>query len=369
MVAPGPPPSPGGAAPAGLRRRRWPAVLVVVLLLLLIATFLPIPYYAVAPGSARQVNDLIRTPAERSVPPRGRVLMATVSLRKLTPVDALVGWLDGETEVVAEEEILGSTSREEFSRQNRELMEESKQAATVVALRQLGYAVPEHGTGALVVDVEKGSPADGRLAPDEVVIAVDGRPTPLASQAVSTIRARKPGETVRLDVRGRQGATRREQVVLTRNPKREGGFLGVFVVTKDQRFDFPFDVRIESGDIGGPSAGLAYTLGILDSLTVGELTAGKKVAATGTMEMDGTVGEVGGVAQKTAAVRSSGVDYFLVPPGEYDEAKAHAGDDLEVVKVSSVSEAVAALAGLGGEARALAGPAAKKSFEVRRRRP
>lgn len=358
MVAPGPP-GPTERPRHPRRRRTWPFFLLLGLAMLAASTLVALPYYSVAPGAAREVNDLITVPKERSFPPRGRVFLATVSLRRATPLDALVGWLDSDTDVVPEDRILGGAPRSRYSQQNRELMMESKEVASVVALRQLGFTVPEHGSGGLVVIVERGTPADGHLSPDEVITAVDGRPTALASEAVAIIRARQPGDVVRLEVRTPDGAGRTEQVTLTAHPSRPGGFLGVTILTKDQRFDYPFQVSIESGEIGGPSAGLAYTLGIIDALTAGELTGGKKVATTGTMEIDGTVGNVGGVVQKTAAVRAAGAEYFLVPPGEYEEAVSHAGGDLKVMKAGSLNEALSVLSGLGGDVSALGrkGPA------------
>ncbi len=353
MVVPDPPAS-AEQRRARPRWPRWPIIVLVVLLLLVAASSITLPYYAVAPGSARQVNDLIRVPKERAFPPRGQILMATVSLRPVRIPEAVAGWLDSDIDVVPEDQILGSTPRNQYSRQNRSLMDDSKQTASVVALRHLGYPVTESGTGAVVSAVERGSPADGRVSPGDVITSVDGRPTMLASQTVEAIRARKRGDAVRLEIKNPAGATRVERVVLGSNPHRPGGFLGVFVRTKDQRFDFPFDVKIESGDVGGPSAGLAYALGVLDSLTAGEVTGGKKVAATGTIELDGKVGNVGGIAQKTAAVRAAGADYLLVPGDEFGEARAHAGGELDVIKVSSLSEAIAALGGLGGDVSALA---------------
>lgn len=345
------------------RRRRWLiAVAVLVILLgLAVAASLPVPYYSVAPGSALQVNHLIRVPKERAFPPNGKIMLATVALRRLTAPEMVAGWLDSDVDVVPEEQILGSTPRSHFSRQNRELMDDSKQLAAVVALRHMGVPVPEHGSGAQVMATEEGSPAHGRLRVGEVVTAVDGRPTALASHLVQSIRTHRPQDRVSLQVLDQQGNSRVEEVVVGTSRHRPGGYLGVYVRTKDQRFDFPFEVKIESGDIGGPSAGLAFTLGLVDSLTSGELTGGKKVAATGTVELDGSVGNVGGVAQKTAAVRAVGADYFLVPAGEYDEAVSRAGDDLEVIKASNVSEALAALARLGGEVSALGGPARPNS--------
>lgn len=337
-------------------RRRWllwgiPAALA--LLLMVGAVQLTLPYYALAPGSARQVNDLIRVPEDRSFPPRGRVLLSTVSLSQVNALEAFFGWLDPDTDVLPEDQVLGTTSRGQFTEQNLQLMDDSKQVAVVVALRRLGYTVPEQGKGALLVRIEEDSPAHGRLAQGEVITGVDGRPASLSQEVVQGIRSHKPGEAVRLDVLGLDGATRVEEIRLGRRPDSTQGFLGVLLRTKEQKFDFPFDVGIDSGTIGGPSAGLAFTLGVIDTLSTGELTGSKRVAVTGTIEIDGTVGDVGGVAQKTAAVRAAGAQVFLVPKGEFVEAKKHAGRSLEVVKVETLDQAIAALARLGGDVSAL----------------
>lgn len=354
----------GEGLPPNPRPRRWlrvtvPAVVAAVLLFG--AGQVRLPYYALAPGEAHQVNDLVRVPEDRSFPPRGKVLLATVSLGQVTVFEALQGWLDPDIDVLPEENVLGTTPRGQFTRQNLQLMDDSKQVAAVVALRRLGYPVAEQGKGGLVVEVEKGSPADGRLAQGEVITGVDGQPTSLSQQVVQGIRRHGPGETVRLDVLGLDGQTRMEQIVLAGRDDGTSGFLGVLLRTKEQRFDYPFDVTIDSGTIGGPSAGLAFALGVLDTLSTGELTGGKRVAVTGTIDLDGRVGDVGGVAQKTAAVRAAGANVFLVPAGEFDEAAAHAGRNLEVMKVTSLDDAIAALARLGGDVSAL-GPAPSRSF-------
>lgn len=313
-----------------------------------------LPYYALAPGEAHEVGSLIRVPRDRSFPARGKVLLATVSLGQVTGFEALQGWLDPDVAVLPEDHVLGSTPRDRFTRENLQLMDDSKQVAVVVALRRLGYPVAEHGKGALVVQVERGSPAHGRLAQGDVVTAVDGQPTALSQQVVAGIRRHPPGETVRLEVVGTDGRARVEEITLARRPPAAAGFLGVLLRTKEQKFDLPFEVVIDSGTIGGPSAGLAFALGVLDNLSSGELTGGRKVAVTGTIEIDGRVGDVGGMAQKTAAVRASGADVFLVPAGEFDEAVANAGPRLEVRKVTSLDDAIVALARLGGDASALA---------------
>ncbi|MGH9282226.1 MAG: YlbL family protein [Acidimicrobiales bacterium] len=336
---------------------RWALPTFVAVVVLVGAIQVTLPYYALAPGSARQVNDLIRVPKDRSFPPEGRVLLSTVSLRQVNALEAFFGWLDPDTDVLPEDEVLGTTPRDEFTQQNLQLMDDSKQVAVVVALRRLGYSVAEHGKGAVIIHVEEGSPAGSRLVQGEVVTGVDGQPTTLAQQVVDGIRAHKPGESVRLEIQELDGGTRTEEIALGRRPEGGEGFLGVVLRTKEQSFDLPFDVTIDSGTIGGPSAGLAFALGVLDTLSMGELTGGKRVAVTGTIDIDGTVGDVGGVVQKTAAVRAAGAQIFLVPAGEYEEAKAHSGRSLEVVKVGTIDDAIAALARLGGDASALgAGP-------------
>lgn len=360
--------------PAPPRRQRWAWVAAPVLLLVVAvaaSALITIPYYALSPGSARPVGDLITVPADQRHVPRGQVLLTTVSLRKVTILEALQGVLDPDIAVYEQEAILGDSSRDEYRQQNVQLMEDSKQVAAVVAMRRLGYTVTEKGDGAIIADVGSGSPVAGRLAVGETVVGVEGRPTPLKELLVEEIRARRPGATIGLDVERSAGGTRRTETIrlgrLVNTPQtsecvpipaevREAdgeACIGVLLQTRNRSFDMPFDVVVESGAIGGPSAGLAFSLGVLDVLRPGELTGGKKVAVTGTIELDGTVGDVGGVNQKTAAALSQGVDVFLVPPGEYAEARRRARGQMTVLRVGTLEEAIAALARVGGETAAL----------------
>lgn len=349
-------------------RRQWlwlvlPVVMLVVLLVA--STMLTLPYYAIAPGSARQVNDLIVAPSDRRFPPRGEVLLATVSLRRVTPFDALQGWLDRDIDVVPEEQILGTTKPKDLHKVNVELMDDSKQVATVVALRKAGFSVGEYGEGALVAQVNEGAPAEGRLEAGEVITAVDGRPMALSDDVIAILKPRRPGDVVRLDVsRGDGSPGRVENVKLGSAPAdrtscRADGpadglpCLGVSLRTKGRRFDLPFDVQIDSGQIGGPSAGLAFALGVIDAITPGELTGGRRIAATGTIDLNENIGPVGGVFQKTAAVEDEDADVFLVPPQEYDDAVKRGGRDIKVVKVATLDDALAALADAGGDVSAL----------------
>jgi PDZ domain-containing protein len=322
-----------------------PALLAVAVVGILLN--LDLPYYGIAPGDARAVDDLIAAPEGYDHPARGHVYYATVSLQQLKPLGVLRGWLDDDIDVVHEDELLGNTPRREYRRQNLRLMDDSKQTALVVALRELGHDVKEYGRGALVVTVAEDLPAAGRLEEGDTIVAIDGESTFLVQDAVEAIKAHRPGDEVRLEVVSADDEPRVEQITLA---ERDGGaILGVTMRTKDRRFDLPLDVSIDSGTIGGPSAGLAFTLGVIDRLSAGELTGGRNVAVTGTIDIDGTVGDVGGVVQKTAAVKSKGVRYFLVPPGEFEQARRHAGRHLQVIKVGSVDEAIEALGRIGGD--------------------
>jgi PDZ domain-containing protein len=174
---------------------------------------------------------------------------------------------------------------------------------------------------------------------------------------VTAIRSHQPGDTVRLSVQSVTG-TRTESLVLAPSPPSQGSphaIIGVSTKTK-VKADLPVDVTINAGAIGGPSAGLAFTLALINELSSSDLTGGQVIAATGTIEPDGTVGDVGGVTQKTAAVRKAHGVAFLVPPGEYQEAVRHAGSHLKVIKVTTLGDALAALGSLGGDLSAL-GPA------------
>ena len=320
----------------------------------------PLPYYALAPGSARDVGPLIEATGTELYPADGELLLTTISLQQVRPFQAFTGWLRTDVDVLPEDVIRPpQTSDQEYRQFNFQVMDESKQNAIVVALRRLGYEVREKGEGALVEKVLPQFPAQGRLQPGDVIKAIDGQPIQLVTDATKVISARQPGDVLTMSVTQPDGTQPRDvQVPVAADPEQGGKtVLGVFLRSFKRDFDLPFDVDINSGNIGGPSAGLAFTLGVIDSLTAGELTGGRKVAVTGTIELDGRVGDVGGVAQKTSAVKAAGAEVFIVPAGEYEVARERAGSGLTVVKVTTLQEALDALGRLGGDLTAL-GPLA-----------
>ena len=350
--APPPPPLPA-------RRRRRPLVVVgtvvgvIVVLVILACTLVRLPYVLIAPGNAQSVERVVRINGTQTFPHRGQLLLLTVSVSRDRPnaFAVLSGWLDENTDVVPENDVLQGKSREEDQRLNKLEMADSQMMAKRVALERLGYSVPVSGTGAAVTAVRKSAPAAGKLEVGDVITAVDGQPVTLSEQVGPAVRSRSPGQPVTFTV-DRNGAPI-DVTVTTRAA--EGGpcpgsaQIGVATRTRNEKFDFPLDVKIDTGKISGPSAGLAFTLTIIDELTPGNLTAGKKVAVTGTIEPGGAVGPIGGVEQKAVTADRAGARLFLVPVAELRDARARAGD-MKVAGIRTLDDAFTELTKFGGEA-------------------
>jgi PDZ domain-containing protein len=209
--------------------------------------------------------------------------------------------------------------------------------------------VPKNGTGAVVTGVQKGAPAQGELRVGDVITAVDGQPVTLADQLGPVVRSRPAGGPVTFTVE-RDGKTS-EVTVDTRataqGPCQGRAQIGVQSSTRSEKFDFPVDVHIDTGRVSGPSAGLAFTLTIVDQLTPGDLTGGKKVAVTGTIRSDGSVGPIGGAQQKAVTARQAGAKLFLVPTAEVKEARSRAGS-MKVVGIRTLDDALGELHRFGG---------------------
>ncbi len=321
---------------------------------------LKVPYVALVPGSAKDTEPLLAIDGADQFPSDGELLFTTVRVRQRPNLWEYL-WLkaDEDASVLPEEDILGDRTPEENREFNLTMMNDSKLIAVAVALEELGYDAVK--TDAVFVQqLIPDAPAEGVLVNGDSILAIDGEPTTSVTELVDVLSTRGPGDEVELSVQ-HFGEEEVEllSLVLAENPERpEAGFLGI------QPFDRPrfltdvgFSVEIDSGSVGGPSAGLAFTLAVLDQLTAGELTGGATVAVTGTISASGEVGAVGGVLQKTAAVRELGADAFLVPARlpepELEAIMARAGDDLQIIPVENLDEALVALEDLGGNTDAV----------------
>ena len=333
------------------KRRVWGTVGSVAAIVVGVAAvgagFVHLPYVLISPGDATRVEKVVDIEGAPTYHDDGSVLFLTVSVSGARPnvYTVLSGWLDDDVEVVPEEDILGGRSRKEDERLNEIAMTDSQIVATKVGLERLGYAVPvkEYVVGA----VEKASPADGQLEVGDAITAIDGVPVTTISDLGAVVRMRNPGDPVTLAFT-RDGTASTVTLATRATPEgpNEGqAQVGIFSAPT---FDFPIDVKIDTGDVGGPSAGLAFTLTILDELSPGDLTGGEKVAVTGTIGLDGSVGPIGGVAQKAVAARQAGAHLFLVPRDEAKEARKHA-DGMKVSGVSDLGDALSALQRAGGD--------------------
>ena len=347
----------GSRRGSGRRRRTlwtvlW-AFLGVLVLAALVASRINLDYYAIQPGSAQSVQPFITVPASKSHPVTHPVLLTDVREARVTALTYLFFKLEPDTALYSVPAVTGGTSPDELDAQGALEMTQAEQAAKVSALRHLGYAVPATPAGAVIAGTFAGTPAYGVLNVGDVVTALDGTPVPDAASLGKGLAAHHPGETVTFTVKKNgTGAPGPVTLTLTRTVVDVGGrsvTVDVGIEPEDQvDYAFPFPVSINVTDIGGPSAGLAMTLGVIDALSSGSLTGGHTVAATGTMDASGGVGDVGGVPQKTVAVENAGATVFLVPPGEYKDALSKDRPGLRIYPVSTLDQALRVLEAIGG---------------------
>jgi Lon-like protease len=332
-------------------------------LLVLVATFTTIaavvhaPYVMFAPGSAVSSEPLISVPEGQSYETRGDVLFTTVSVIRPTYLEAIKGWLQGNVDVFPRRQFFGDQSDDERKAENVQSMDISKLVAAKVAFEHLGYEVESDGV--TVVPAGPDSPSAGILQAGDVVVALDGEPVKTPEELSESVKSHEPGDTLEITVErtdpAKPDAAPKRRDVEVELGRREGTGEAVIGVYVAPRYDFPVDVRIDSLDVGGPSAGLAWTLGVRDRLTPGSITGGERVAVTGEIGPDGQVLQVGGVGQKAVAAREEGATLFLVPRAEAKRARPYAGS-MKVVGVDDLDDALRALDRIGGNALDLQPP-------------
>ncbi len=330
---------------------------------LITSSLVKINYWEVAPGSAEEVasrfsfdkNALSQVTRYKTSAP---ILFVTAYGSKLSALDALVGVLDPDVDVLNREEKFGTITPSEQRRLGFQAMASTKQIAEYVALNRLGYDV-SIAYGKLIIDrlVCEDAPrplsACLQLNPGDTITAFDGIEIPTLSDLMPIIADYSPGDVVEVTItphkKSESVKKKIELMVSPDDPDRT--IIGVWPADT-RTVDLPFEVDIDTDSIGGPSAGLSFTLALLDELTAGELTGGVKVAATGTIDGDESVGAIGALRQKTVAVKASGATVFLVPssqtPEELSAARRVAGSKLRIVPVANLGEALKVLEELGG---------------------
>jgi PDZ domain-containing protein len=346
---------------------------LMLIALLCAGVFLPVPYAEMSPGPT--VNTLgehdgepvLQISGHRTYPTDGHLNMTTVRVTsadyKMNLVEAIYGWLAHGDKVVPHDTLYPDGQTEEQSNQeNAEEFSQSQESAKVAALKELGVPVK---TWVIVSSVVKGSPAQGVLHAGDVIKAVDGTEVTQPSDVAKLVTRHKPGQDVVFTIvpatdqaaaeKQHRTATATKDVTLTTARSHDAGAERAVVgISAGTDHTFPFDIDIELADVGGPSAGLMFALGIYDKLTPGSLTGGTFVAGTGTIDDDGKVGPIGGVEMKTLGARSRGAQYFLTPADNCAAAAEDAPDGLTLVKVRTMKDALDALKDIRtGNTRAL----------------
>jgi Lon-like protease len=320
-----------------------------VLAALVVAVLAPVPYVALTPGPTLNTlgssggQQLIQVSGHPTYPVRGHLNMVTVSFlggpgTGFNIIAALRAWLSPQDAVVPAQEIFtpGQT-QQQVAQQDTAQMTNSQQSATAAALCQLNISFKTVDT---IQATEKGMPAAGVLRKGDVITAVNGKPVTCRGDAGVLIRQGHPGTPVQLTI-DRSGKTLHVRVV-TANVSGQAVVGGQVA----EGFVFPFSVKIRIGDIGGPSAGLMFALGIIDKITPANLTGGKFIAGTGEIEANGTVDPIGGIQQKLVGARAAGATVFLAPAANCPDTAGAVPAGLRLVKVSTLAGAVSALQAL-----------------------
>ena len=394
-----PPPGAGGGPPARPRQRRPPSrrikvaagIAIVLAVAVIVSSLVTVPYYAITPGTARSVLPLIGVPAARAQHHGGSVDLVDVEETPLKAIDWLYFHFDSNASIYSSAAIQGPETNAQYNTEGLLDMANAQQAAEVVALGQLGYHVTVVPDGSLVYALDPGSPAEASLAVGDVVVTVGTtavsspadlsaalasypvggavalgyRPYPKGSPRTTTVHlgvwrwqgtgANRQLACVPADVKTSEPIAKLYEdhgsllAPTAGHPGRATPCLGVIDAQPSYHVTLPFAVNLKSEGIVGPSAGLAFTLGLMQKLDPANLTGGLRVAATGTMAVNGDVGPIGGVQQKTIAVRSSGAAIFFVPPANYATAKRYAGSSLKVFAVANIAQALAVLERFGGK--------------------
>ncbi|NHC45640.1 PDZ domain-containing protein [Motilibacter sp. K478] len=332
---------------------------VLVVLLTAIAALLPVPYVVLMPGptsntlgSVEGAGEVISVSGRQTYPTSGHLQLLTVSVRggpgsRMGLFDAVRGWLDPADAVVPRDSVYPEGQTREQARQiNAEEMAASQSSATTAALHHLRIPMD-----VVVQAVVKDAPAEGVVRAGDVIVAVDGKAVADPQAVRDAISAHQPGDRVSVTVeRGDK------QLRLTMTTADGGNGRAVIGVTPSARVRPPLKVEIKLEDVGGPSAGMMFALGLIDKLTPGELTGGAFVAGTGTISEEGAVGPIGGIKQKLVGAKRAGASVFLAPADNCEETRGAVPDGLRVVKVGTLTEAVSALDTLrGGDAEQIAG--------------
>jgi PDZ domain-containing protein len=301
--------------------------------------------YILLPDRAHLVAPLVRVQGGHEPRGPGQIYFVDVLERRASELESLFPWIhDGATLVPAEALVPPGESDRAARQADLRAMQVSQQIAAAVALRHLGYHVVAKPSGVIVAEVEAGSNAERLLRPEDVIVAVNGVATPTIARLRSILEPVQPGDVVTLRVR-RGPELLTVPVKTIASPVQRGRAIVGFAPDQAANIKLPINVQIDAGNVGGPSAGLAFTLEVMAELGH-DVTRGYNVAATGEIELNGAVAPIGGVRQKIFGVRAAGAQVFLVPAGDNAAVARRYAGNVKVIPVTSFGQALRALAKL-----------------------
>jgi PDZ domain-containing protein len=362
----------GASSAARINRRLWWALPILTiawigLVAVIAASLTPLKLWELAPGSAEQVSSRLTFDKKTlskvtRYPAKTPVLFVTAFGAQLSALDAFAGALDNDVDVQTFTERFGTSTPSEQQRLGYQSMTTAKQISEYVAYSRLGLDA-SFVYGDLIVEelvcLDNPGPLSGckQLDLGDTIISFDGEPTPTLLALTPLMADHKPGDIVTLTIKPSgteedSTMTVVKRIQLIADPDTPTRPIIGFIPADTRTVQLPFEVGIDTDRIGGPSAGLAFTLALLDELTPGDLMGGVKVAATGTIGEDESVGAIGALAQKAVAVKAAGAKVFLVPEGQSEEELANArravGSSVRIEPVANLTEALAILESLGG---------------------
>ena len=324
-------------------------MMIMLIVLMLVGTFLPLPYYIYRPGTADPLNEVVAVSDRDKQSDTGDFHLVTVRGGQATPIQLLLAQFSDYQDVYDLEDVFPEGyDRDDYMREQLLVMENSQQAATLVAYDLAGVDYTVNYEGVYVVDVLEGMPAADALAMGDKILEVNGEKITDADHLISLVDGYDEGDTLTFTVK-REAETFDTAIELVPFPDQpENVGIGIQLVT-NREVSLSREVEFFSGDIGGPSAGLVLTLELYDQLTAGDLTHGKKIAGTGEVDYEGNVGRIGGVDKKVVAADEEGCDIFFAPNenGREDsnyqlakQTKEAIGSDMVIVPVDTVSDAL-----------------------------
>lgn len=334
------------------------AATLLLIGLLSISVLLKVPYTEMSPGPTFNTlgaqdssgTPVIRVSGHPTYPTSGHLNMTTVQVTganyQPSLVSEVIGWMRGDVLVVPHDIVYPEgQSDQQAQQQNAEEFTSSEDSARTAALTELGIPV---GTEVVVQSVVAGEPSDGKLHAGDQIVAVDGTAVTSPGMVAELVTRHKPGEQTVFTIvpAGKASPTPkaadevRVPITTGRAPDGDRAIVGI---GPDAKHTYPFQVDIGLQDVGGPSAGLMFSLGIIDKLTPTDLTGGRFVAGTGTIDDDGKVGPIGGIAMKEIGARDKGAQYFFVPSDNCAEAAKGAPKGLTLIKVDTLHDALNSL--------------------------